>query len=340
MKVDGRKLNRKVLEKIRIDVVTAVQSGKTPTEVAEEFGLGTNRVFEYLARYRAGGIDALRARKASGRPKRLDAKQIRWVYNTVTSKNPSQLKFKFALWTRKLIQQLIYRKFRIKLSLPSIGRLLAQLGLTWQKPLRKAYEQNPSLIEKWLKKQFPYIKRRAKETGAVIYFADESGIRSDHQSAKTWSRMGKTPTAYHTGKRFSLNMVSAISNRGDIKFKVIEGRFNADVFITFCRHLVKDIQKKVFLIVDGHPAHKAKKVKTFIRSMEGKLSLYFLPPYSPDLNPDEFVWNDVKTHGVARQEIKTKIDLKKAALSRLHHLQKSPAKVKSFFMAKTTRYAA
>lgn len=340
MKIDGRKISRKELENIRIKTVKRVQSGETPTEVAKDMGLGTNRVFEYLARYRSGGWDALKARRATGRPKKITAKQIKWLYKVITEKDPTQLKFPFALWTRGLIQKALKQKWNLNLSLPSIGRLLKQLGLSWQKPLKKAYQQDPEKVRKWLKNQFPYIKRKAKESGASIYFSDESGLRSDHQSGKTWAPIGETPTVKVTGQRFSLNVISAISNRGDIKFKLIEGRFTAKVFVDFCKQLIKDVKRKIFLIVDGHPAHKAKMVSKFIQSTKGQLSLYFLPPYSPDLNPDEFVWNDIKNNSIKRKHIHTKDDLKSAAISRLRHLQKKPDKVRSFFLAETTKYAA
>ena len=340
MKIDGRKLSRKELENIRIKTVKRVQSGETPTEVANDMGLGTNRVFEYLARYRSGGWDALKSRRATGRPKKITAKQIKWLYKVITEKDPTQLKFPFALWARGLVQKALKQKWNLSLSLPSIGRLLKQLGLSWQKPLKKAYQQDPEKVRKWLKNQFPYIKRKAKEKGASIYFSDESGLRSDHQSGKTWAPIGETPTIKVTGQRFSLNVISAISNRGDIKFKLIEGRFTARVFVDFCKQLIKDVKRKIFLIVDGHPAHKAKMVSKFIQSTKGQLSLYFLPPYSPDLNPDEFVWNDIKNNSIKRKHIHTKDDLKSAAISRLRHLQKKPDKVRSFFLAETTRYAA
>ena len=340
MKIDGRKLSRTELEKIRFKVVERVQAGATPSEVAREMGLGTNRVFEYLARYRSGGWDALKRRKASGRPKKISAKQIKWLYKVVTEKDPTQLKFPFALWTRGLIQKALKERWGLKLSSSSVGRLLKQLGLSWQKPLKKAYQQDPEKVKKWLKNKFPYTKRKAKQVGATIYFSDESGLRSDHQSGKTWAPIGETPTIKVSGQRFSLNVISAISNRGDIKFQIIEGRFTAKVFIEFCKRLIKDVKNKIFLIVDGHPAHKAKIVSKFIQSTEGKLSLFFLPPYSPDLNPDEFVWNDIKNNSIKRKNIHTKEDLKSAAISRLRHLQKKPDKVRSFFLAETTKYAS
>jgi len=186
-------------------------------------GLYTNRVFVWLATYRTGGWDALRARKGTGRAKRLSGRQIRWIYNTVTMKNPLQLKLPFALWTRSQIRVVIYRKFKIRLSLTSIGRLLAQLGLTCQKPLFRAYQQNSSLVERWLKSEYPRIRAMAKREGAEIFFEDDSGVRSDFHSGATWALRGKTPVVRVTGQRFRLNMISAVSPKGSLRFMVVRG---------------------------------------------------------------------------------------------------------------------
>lgn len=341
MRVDGRKLSSKALEEIRKKAVMKVQSGHSPSQAAKDLGLYTCRIFEWLSLYRSGGEQALKVRKGKGggRQRTLSAKQIKFIYNAIATKDPKQLKFKFALWTRRQVQELIKRKYGVELSLPSIGRLLKELGFSWQKPLRKAYEQNPEEVERWLKYKFSYIKRRARKEGAEIFFSDESGIRSDHQVGKTWGKRGQTPVVKKTGRRFSLNMISAISSRGEIRFQVIEGRFHSGRFIEFCKRLISTSEKKVFLIVDDHPAHKSRKVKKFIKSLKGRLSLYYLPPYSPELNPDELVWNDLKTNSIYRKSIKTKEELKRAVLSHLRHLQKSPWKVRAFFQAIRTRYA-
>ena len=341
MKVDGRKLSSQALEEIRKKAVTKVQSGQSPSQVARDLGLYTCRIFEWLSLYRSGGQEALKVRKGNGggRKRTLSAKQIKFIYNAIASKDPEQFKFKFALWTRRQVQELIKRKYGIELSLPSIGRLLKELGFSWQKPLEKAYEQNPEEVGKWIKYKFPYIKRRARKEGAEIFFSDESGLRSNHQTGKTWGKRGQTPVIKKTGKRFGLNMISAISSRGEIRFQVIEGRFNSDRFIGFCKRLISTSEKKIFLIVDGHSAHKSKKVKKFIKSLKGKLSLYYLPAYSPELNPDELVWNDLKTNSIYRKSIKTKKELKRAVVSHLRHLQKSPWKIRAFFQAVRVRYA-
>lgn len=340
MKIDGRKLSHAKLEEIRFKAVKAVQGGQAPTAVAREMGLYTNRIFVWLATYRAGGWDALRARKGTGRPKRLSGRQIRWIYNTVTMKSPLQLKLPFALWTRSQIRVVIYRKFKIRLSLTSIGRLLAQLGLTCQKPLFRAYQQNPSLVEQWLKSEYPRIRAMARRVAAEIFFEDESGVRSDFHSGTTWAPRGKTPVVRVTGQRFRLNMISAVSPKGSLRFMVVRRGVGAQVFVEFLKRLMHGRRRAVFLIVDGHPAHRSKTARRYVDSLGGKLKLFFLPPYSPELNPDELVWNDVKNNGVGRTLVHNPRDLHRAVVGRLRYLQKSPEIVRSFFQAPDTCYAA
>jgi transposase len=340
MKIDGRKLSHAKLEEIRFQAVKAVQEGQVPTAVARTMGLYTNRIFVWLAMYRAGGWDALRASKGTGRPKRLTGRQIQWIYNTITMKSPLQLKLPFALWTRPQIRTIIYREFRVRLSLTSVGRLLAQLGLTCQKPLFRAYQQNPSWVEQWLNKEYPRIRAMAKREGAEIFFEDESGVRSDFHSGTTWAPRGKTPVVRVTGQRFSLNMISAISPKGSLRFMVVRGGVGARVFIEFLKRLMHGRRRRVFLIVDGHPSHRSKSTRHYVDSLSGKLKLFFLPPYSPELNPDEFVWNDVKNNGVARTLVHGPSDLHRVVLGRLRYLQNRPKIVRSFFQAPDTCYAA
>jgi transposase len=340
MKIDGRSINRAKLEERRLEAVRRVQAGEAPTAVARDMGLYTNRIFIWLAAYRSGGWDALRARKAMGRPKRLEAKQIRWIYDAVTTKNPLQFKLPFALWTRAQIRALIAQRFSIKLSLVSVGRLLAQLGLTCQRPLFRAYQQDRSLVERWLKEEFPKIRARAKREKAEIFFEDESGVRSDFHSGTTWAPKGQTPVVRVTGQRFSLNMISAVSPRGELRFMVVRGGVGAGVFIDFLKRLIHGQRRPIFLIVDGHPSHRSKKVKAYVESLQGKLRLFFLPPYSPELNPDELVWNDVKNNGVGRTLVHSPADLMRAIVGRLRYLQKTPAMIRSFFQHPETCYAA
>ena len=340
LRQDARKLNHKTLEEIRIRAVKQVQGGESPEVVIRALGFSRACIYSWLASYRSGGWHALQARPISGRPKTLSGLQIQWVYKTVTTKNPLQMKFAFALWTRPMIRSLLWRKFKIKLSISSVGRLLNQLGLSCQKPLLKAIQQNPILVKAWLEKEFPKIKALAKSAGAELYFGDESGVRSDFHSGTTWAPKGKTPVVATTGQRFSLNMISAISPRGAMRFMVSRKHISTDLFIEFLKRLMKGARHPIFLILDNVSTHKAKKVQSFVKQLKGKLRLFFLPPYSPELNPDEYVWNDVKNNGVGRSFIEKPEDLTRAVLSRLQHLQKSPVVVQSYFQSKTTRYAA
>jgi transposase len=328
---DGRKLSPRTLEEIRTRAVQRVQEGESPEVVIRTLGFSRACIYNWLARYRAGGWHALKTGHRTGRPKKLTGSQIAWIYKTVVNKDPLQMKFQFALWTRGMIAVAIKKRLGIRLSESSVGRLLRQLGLTFQKPLYRAYQQNPEAVAEWKEKVFPEIKKRAKRVGATIYFEDESGIRSDFHSGKTWAPRGQTPVIEVTGARFSLNMVAAISTRGQIRFMVVNGSVTSEKICDFLKRLMHNAEKPIFLIWDGHPTHRSKKVREYISSFDGKLEVFFLPSYSPELNPIEQVWNNVKDHGIGRKKIFGPNQLKLAVVGRLRRLQKIPAIVRSFF---------
>jgi transposase len=221
-----------------------------------------------------------------------------------------------------------------------MGRLLAQFGLTCQKPLLRADQQNPSLVEPWLNKEYPRIRAMAQREGAEIFFEDESGVGSDFHSGRTWAPRGKTPGVQVTGQRFSLNRISAISPKGSVRFMGVRGGVGARVFIEFLNRLMQGRRRAVFLVVEGHPSHRSKSAKSSVDSLGGKLKLFVWPPYSPELNPDEFVWNEVKNNGVGRTLVHGPRDLHRAVVGRLRYFQKSPEIVRSFFLAHDTCYTA
>jgi len=337
---DGRGLDHKTLTELRRRGVAAVQAGQSPTQVAAALGVQRATVYNWLALYRAGGWDALEARKRGGRRRKLDGKALQWIYDTVTMKNPLQLKFPFALWTSKMVGQLIRRRFGVSLSKASVCRLLKQMGLSPQRPLWRAYQQRAEDVERWLEEEYPRIRALARREKATIYFGDEAGVRSDHHAGRTWGVRGKTPVVSSTGARFGLNLISAVSARGEMRFMTVEGRVNARVFVEFLQRLLHNAERPIFLIVDRHPSHKAKMVRKFVEKQEGRLRLFFLPPYSPELNPDECVWNDLKNKAIAQQAHATPEALKKHAISFLRHLAKTPSRVRGYFNNETTRYAA
>jgi len=339
-KQDARRLTHKELTDLRQRAIHAVHTGESPEVVARVMAVSRQALYGWLARYRQGGWDALDARKRGGRPRKLSGSALRWLYNTITNKNPLQLKFPFALWTTAMVVSLIHDKYGVRLSRSSVSRLLHQLGLSAQRPMWRAYQQDPEAVEQWLQKEFPKIKTLARKAKADIYFADEAGVRSDYHSGTTWAKRGKTPIVSTTGARFGLNLISAISPRGQMRFMITKGRVGAKVFIDFLIRLIHNAKQSIFVVVDGHPAHRAKKVSQFVDSVKDRLRLFFLPPYSPELNPDEWVWNHLKNHGIGRQAVNTKPQMKRAVISHMRKLQKSPQLVCSFFKAETTRYAA
>ena len=337
---DGRKLDHKTLEELRIRAVEQVQDGESPEVVVRALGLSRGVIYKWLALYRAGGWAALKARALKGRPMKITPEQMKWIYRTVTGGSPLQFRFEFALWTREIIRILLWEEFGLRLSLSSVGRLLAQLGLSCQRPLFRAIEQDPRRVEQWLREEFPQIRAQAKQAGAEIWFEDEAGIRSDYHSGTTWGVKGQTPVVERTGQRCAVNMVSAINARGQSRFMVLEGRVNAVVFIEFLRRLTYRAPRPIFLVLDGSSVHKARMVQEFVRSLNGQLRLFFLPSYSPELNPDEQVWNHVKNHGIGRMFLRGKEQLKVLVQAQLRRLQKSPWLVRTFFLLPDTQYAA
>lgn len=337
--MDGRKLSHEAREEIRIRAVQRVKAGESPEDVVRALGFNRSSIYDWIARYREGGIDGLRYRKIPGRKPKLDGSQLKKLYRWITRDDPRQLEFEFALWTREMVRELIRREFGIRLSAVSVGRLLRKLGLSPQRPLRRAYQQDEVAVKRWKQVEFPAIQKEAKKQGSQIYFGDEASVRSDYHSGTTWAPVGKIPVVKKTGARFSVNLISAISPRGELRFMTVEGRMTAPKFISFLRRLLADTDKPVFLIVDRHPVHRSAKVRKFVESTDGHLRLFFLPSYSPELNPDEQVWNHMKNHGVGRLTPAGPDQLKRIVLRRLRSLQRLPAIVAGFFRHPETLYA-
>lgn len=337
---DARGLDHRTLTELRTRAVQSVQNGQSPDTVAQALGVCRATVYNWLALYRHGGWGALEAKKRGGRRPKLDGAALKWIYDRVTMKNPLQLQFKFALWTSKMVRQLIRKELGIELSKASVCRLLNQLGLSPQRPLWRAHQQDPEKVKQWLEEHYPEIRAQARREGARIFFADEAGVRSDHHAGTTWGKKGQTPVVKSTGARFGLNVISAVSPQGQFRFMVLKDRMNAGVFIEFLKRLIHNADRPIFLIVDGHPSHKAKKVARFVEAQEGRLRLFLLPPYSPELNPDECVWNDLKNNDLGRKFITGPDMLKRSVISFLRSIQKTPARIRAYFKNPTMRYAA
>lgn len=336
---DARKLDHKTLEEIRIRAVQRVVAGENPEAVIRVLGFHRSCIYQWLAAYREGGEKALKAKELEGRPSKLSVEQAQQLFDIIAQDTPLQHRFTFALWTIAIIRELIKNKFGIGLSEVSVWRLLKRLGLSAQRPLFRAYQQDPEKVNAYLVSEYPALKKRARARKAKIFFADEASIRSDYHSGTTWAPIGKTPVVKTTGARFKINMVSAVSAKGELRFMLTEKGLTAPVFIEFLKRLVHGFDQPIFLVVDGHPVHKSKKVKEYVESTNGRLELHFLPGYSPELNPDESVWGFVKHHKVGREIITGPDQFKSLVLGALRMLQKLPTMVRSFFKAKTLRYA-
>lgn len=338
--IDGRTLDHKALAHLRVLAVRrVVEDGEAPSAVMESLGFSRTVIYPWLRKFEAGGWEALAERIAEGPEPKLSEKQRQQVKRWILGKDPRQYGFDLGLWSRRIVQTLIEDRLKIKLGLTAVGRLLASLDITPQKPLRRAYERDPKAVEFWLRESYPRLKQRAKRLGAKIFFLDEAGFQSDPPLGRTYGLKGKTPEIVTSGQRQSLNVISAVNARGEFWAATYTGKLNAEAFAAFLKNFMKGRSGKVFLVIDGHPAHTAKLVERYVAGLAGRLELHRLPTYAPDLNPDEFVWAHMKTNGVSKKPLKKNESLLKRVEEDLGKIKKNPALVKSFFGAASVLYA-
>jgi transposase len=340
MRIDGRTLDHKTLEHLRLTAVhRVVEDHEAPSVVMQSMGLCRTSIYRWLRRYEDAGLEALVEKIAQGPEPKLSDKQRHQVRRWIVGRDPRQYGFDYGLWTRRIVQSLIEQKFGLCLGLTAVGRLLAGLEITPQRPLRRAYERDPERIQKWLDDDYPKLRRRAKQHGAKIYFLDEAGFHSDPVLGRTYGLKGHTPVVATSGQRQSINAISAVNAKGEFWYNLYSGKLNASRFAEFLQDLMKGRRERVFLVVDGHPAHKAKLVQAYVSSLAGKLELHFLPPYAPDLNPDEFVWGYAKTNGVSKKPLRQNESMKARVESDLEAIKRNKSLVRSFFCAESVAYA-
>ena len=338
---DARKLPPEAQEDIRCKAVKAYLEGHKKTDIAGIFGVTRQAVTQWVNAYENGGAKALKAKRRGRKGgKKLLPWQAAQTVKAVMDRHPDQLKLPFYLWTRQAVANLVEKRFGVSLSIWTIGRYLKTWDLTPQKPIRKAYEQNPKAVGKWLEEEYPTIQAQARKEKAMIFWGDESGLRSDHAVGRTYGRKGETPIIPITGNRFKCNMISAISNRGQLQFMVFRGRFNADLFTDFLSRMLRQHREKIFLIVDRHPVHRSSGVKAWLKAHENRVRMYFLPGYSPELNPDELLNQDVKSNAPGRKRARNVQELVSNTRSFLWSRQRRPETVKKYFHGKHVRYAA
>lgn len=337
-KIDGRTLDHQTSEFIRRNAVERYLAGESASEIMASYGLCHTTIYKWLAAYESGGEDALTARPIPGRPPKLTDAQMEEVRDIVVGGDPRQLGLDFGLWTRRVVADVIKKRFGIQMGLTAIGRLLYRIGIVPIKPLRRAYERDPEAIEEWRTKRLPSLKRRAKKHKADIAFLDECGVRSDSVLGKTWGLKGKRTVVQTSGRRQSINAVSAVTESGKFWYDVYSGSMNATRFVEVLKKMLRWRKRPLYLVVDGHPAHRSKMVKQLVVESEGMLELHFLPGYAPDLNPDEFVWNYLKSTGTSRAPLKAKETLRERVIGILESIKRMPSLVRSFFRSAELSY--
>jgi transposase len=315
----------------RLTAVRMLESGIPVDKAAGIAEVDRSTLLMWWRDYRGAGPEALRTKKTRGPEARLTDAQMDELYVLLVGCDPRQLSFGFALWTRQMVGELIRTRFRVRLSVATVGRVLRRLGMSPQRPLYRAYQQDPEKADEWRTRVYPQIRARAAAEGAEIFFADEAAVRTDFHSGTTWAPIGQTPVVKSTGARRSVMMISALSPKGKLRFMVHDSGLKAPEFVEFCRRLLADTDGKVFLVVDGNRIHHAKVTQNFVASTQGRLELFFLPPYSPELNPDEWVWKNIKRDRVGRQSVLSQDELKLFATRALHRLQKMPRLTLAFF---------
>ncbi len=337
---DARKIPGETMNYIRkIAVRAVVEKGWGPEIVIEIFGLSTSCIYEWLGRYEQGGYDALETRYPPGMKPIITKEMDAWLEKTILSYTPTAFGYDSRLWTCDILAEILKEKFGIDVIGATVNAHLNKLGLTYQKPNYRASEQDPIEVEHFLHDKFPRIQRLAKKMDADIAFEDEAGVYLNMQSGRTWGASGETPEIIATDKRGKFNMLSIVTNEGEMQFSIEEKNVDSDSYIDFLEHLLKGRTRPLILIVDHAPFHKSKKVRDFVRGHRKIIRVYFLPRHTPECNPDEQVWNEVKDKKIGRQPVKDKPDLKRRLISSLRSLQRNTNRIISFYLLPDTKYA-
>ena len=341
---DTRSLSGAAQAALRNRAVQAVLDGMTQAEAARVFRVHRNAVNRWIRRYREGGWAGLGEQRRGRRPGEqpaLSERQQQELIALVRESTPDQLGLAGFLWTREAVGELLAQRYGVWLARTTVGGYLRGWGFSPQRPQRRALEQNPVAVARWLATEFPALRALAKREGGVVLWLDEMGVRSDAAAGRSWAPVGQTPVIKRTGKRFRVNMISAISNQGLLRFRLFTGSFTGAVFIDFLRRLLRDCQgRKVHLILDGHPVHRAKRVSAWVGRHAERIELHFLPGYSPELNPVELLNHDVKANAAGRRRPRSAGELRQELHGYLRRRQRQPAVLVRFFDHPTTRYAA
>ncbi len=342
-KIDARKHNQQTQYELRKQVVRLRKKGLANGEVAAIVGISETHASTIYRRYLSGGLDAIKPGKRGrrhGAQRVLTAEQEGAVQQMLIDKAPSQLKLPFALWTRDAVRMAIKKKFGIELPLRTITDYLKRWGFTPQKPVKRAYEQNPAKLQQWLDESYPEIAARAKKEKAEIHWGDETGVTNEAYNARGFAPKGKAPVVLLSAKRSSVNMISSITNLGRVRFMLYRENMASKVLVRFLSRLIKDVERKVFLILDNHRVHHSKVVSQWLEKHRDRIEIFFLPPYSPEYNPDEYLNGDLKHRVRSGLPARSTDDLEKKTRSFMKTLQKRPHHVRNYFKHPLVKYAA
>lgn len=342
-KEDFRKIKDDIRDPIRKQAIRMIKKGIMKKEVASILGVHVNTITNWVKKFRSQGSKGLKGMKRgvkSEDKKLLSSLHERQVQDMICDTMPDQLKLPYALWTRKAVMELIELEFGIKLAITTTGDYLRSWGYTPQKPKKKAYEQNPKKVQQWLNEEYPAIRKKAKQANAEIHWGDETGVRNNCQHGRSYAPKGKTPVKKSMSKRFSINMISTVTNQGKVEFMIYKETMNADMFIKFLKQLIKGKNRKIYLILDNLKVHHSKIVKAWVEENQEYLELFFLPSYSPERNPDEYLNCDLKQGLSQKPSPKNQEKLRDNLQEHMDMLQSNQQRVEKYFRHKDIKYAA
>jgi transposase len=341
---DARTFTPEAQEQLRRQAIRLYKQGKTYAEIVRIIGSNRNSVSRWCRQYDIEGISAITSKRrgiTNGMNRTLSPEQEAEIQRCIIDKTPDQLKLDFALWTRKAVGELIRQRFGIRMPVRTIGHYLKRWGFTPQKPLKRAYEQQPAAVTRWVEEEYPAIRERAKEEKAEIHWGDETGIRSDSQHGRSYAPKGRTPVIRLSAKYTSVNMISSVTNQGLVRWMVYDGTLDAKMLIRFLQRLIRGAKgRKIFLILDNLRVHHAKVVQTWLADHTKEIEIFYLPSYSPELNPDEYLNCDLKAGVHTMPPVRSTEQLKAAVSSHMRTLQKTPKRVAKYFEHPSIRYAA
>jgi len=341
-KNDARKLSTEAQQEIRYQVIRLKKQGRKRLEISDITGIHPSTISAWWKLYKHGGKKALKIKKRGrevGSNRMLTPAQEKEIQKAIHDKCPDQMKLPFALWTRVAVQQLIKELWSIKMPIRTVGEYLSRWGFTPQRPLRRAYKQNPKAVKHWLDTEYPDIAKRAIKEKAQIHWGDETGLCNDSYHGRSYAPRGKTPEIRIHPRCKRVNLISTVTNQGKVRFMVYDKKMNSQTLIKFMGRLIKDSDKKIFLILDNLKVHHSNIVKDWLKKHESQIEVFHLPAYSPELNPDEYLNCDLKIGVHSGVPARTKGQLKRKAISHLRKLQKLPGRIKKYFKHPKITYA-